>query len=498
MMGYKSKSQRKLFYYNFDIGARIPKNHILRLIKERIDFDFIYKEVKDKYGYNGNESVAPPVILKLMLLLVLYNVRSERELMATIPLRMDWLWFLDCDIDSTIPDHSVLSKARKRWGIKAFRRFFERIVWQCVEAGLIAGDKLFVDSSMIDADASNNSVVDRQNFKGNFDKQIVQFEDRLEDKGQADEGDVNSRYISTTDPDTSVTRHGKGKPKLRYKTHRAVDAKREVITATKITTGSIDDAHVLNDMINIHEENTQKDVEVVIGDSKYGTIDNYLLCKDLGKKAHIPSLEKTHKGTGRQRGIFPKEEFIYNPHEDIFTCPAGEVLRRRHYHKRRKHYEYKATKGNCVACKLKAQCTNAKDGRTLKRHIRQDDLDEMLELANTEEARKDIRYRQHLSERSFARSVRYGYKRARWRRLWRMQIQDYLIAALQNILIIVKTSSEPLRKIAVKGLNELSISYKYYLFWLFEYFQKLIYQIYLVSIGCIPKFRLELDKIMDI
>jgi hypothetical protein len=93
-------------------------------------FDFIYKEVKDTCDYNGNESLPLPVILKMMLLLFLYDVRSERELMSTIPLRLDWLWFLGYDIDSEIPKHSVLSKGRTRWGVKAFQTFFERIVWQ--------------------------------------------------------------------------------------------------------------------------------------------------------------------------------------------------------------------------------------------------------------------------------------------------------------------------------------------------------------------------------
>ena len=79
----------------------------------QIDFDFIYGEVADKYGRNGNVSVPPPVILKLMLLLVFYNVRSERELMDTLPERLDWLWFLGYDLDADIPDHSILSKARK-------------------------------------------------------------------------------------------------------------------------------------------------------------------------------------------------------------------------------------------------------------------------------------------------------------------------------------------------------------------------------------------------
>src|SRR5215510_6931627 len=83
------------------------------------------------------------------------RVRSERELMATLPERLDWLWFLGYDLDSAIPDHSVLSKARKRWGVELFKGFFERIVWACVQAGLVDGSKIFVDSSLVDANAAN-------------------------------------------------------------------------------------------------------------------------------------------------------------------------------------------------------------------------------------------------------------------------------------------------------------------------------------------------------
>ena len=128
MMGYQATPQGKLFYANLCIDRRVRPDHSLRKIDQLIDFEFVYNEVADKYGSNGNVSVAPPVILKLMLLLVFYNVRSERELMETLPERLDWLWFLGYDLDSEIPDHSVLSKARKRWGAKVFKGFFERIV----------------------------------------------------------------------------------------------------------------------------------------------------------------------------------------------------------------------------------------------------------------------------------------------------------------------------------------------------------------------------------
>src|SRR3972149_8150609 len=147
MMGMQQEPQSSLFYIGINIDKRVREDHFLRRVKQLIDFDFSYEEVKDLYGDNGNVSVPPPVILKLMLLLVLYNVRSERELMDTVGERLDWLWFLDFDLDTEIPKHSVLSKARKRWGEEAFRGFYERVVWQCVESGLVDGSKIFVDSS---------------------------------------------------------------------------------------------------------------------------------------------------------------------------------------------------------------------------------------------------------------------------------------------------------------------------------------------------------------
>lgn len=446
MMGCQPQYQNKLFIKGFNLENRIREDHLLRKIAHHIDFDFIYNEVKDTYGDNGNVSVPPPVILKMMLLLVLYNVRSERELIDTIPERLDWLYFLGYDLDSEIPNHSVLSKARTRWGVMAFKRFFEHIVSQCVKTGLINGSKLFVDSSLIDADASNNSVVDTHSLKKYLKKGYRQLEKRLDEAAAEKTTPANSRYISSTDPDASVTRHSSGKSKLRYKTHRAVDPAHEVVTATAITSGSVDDGMMLKAMIETHEKNTRQNVKTVVADSKYGTIDNYLICHDQGIKAHIPSFEQAHRGSGRQKGIFPKEAFPYHPNTDTFTCPAGEILQRRKLYKYRNHFEYRASAQACAHCEFRDQCTRSKYGRTLKRHVRQNELDRALQEAQSRNAARDIRDRKHISECSFARSARYGYKRSRWRRLWRITIQDFLIAAVQNIMVLVKAPHEKLSK----------------------------------------------------
>src|SRR6266566_5185952 len=128
-------------------------------VKATIDFGFVREEVAHCYGKNGNESVAPEVILKMMFLLFFDDIKSERELMEVIGERLDYLWFLDYGLDQKIPDHSVLSKARARWGKEVFESLFVRTVAQCVEAGLVDGSKLHVDPSLVDGDAAKESVI---------------------------------------------------------------------------------------------------------------------------------------------------------------------------------------------------------------------------------------------------------------------------------------------------------------------------------------------------
>jgi len=95
----------------------------------------------------------------MMFLLFFDDIKSERELMEVIGERLDYLWFLDYGLDEKIPDHSVLCKARTRWGKEVFESLFVRTVAQCVEAGLADGSKLHVDASFIDANASKDSVI---------------------------------------------------------------------------------------------------------------------------------------------------------------------------------------------------------------------------------------------------------------------------------------------------------------------------------------------------
>ena len=119
--------QNDLFSYSVQLDKRIRPDHPLRRIRALIDFSFARAETARFYGCHGSASVDPAILLKMMFLLFYDNVASERELMGVIAERLDYLWFLGYGLDDVIPNQSVLSKARARWGKEVFESFFVRV-----------------------------------------------------------------------------------------------------------------------------------------------------------------------------------------------------------------------------------------------------------------------------------------------------------------------------------------------------------------------------------
>jgi hypothetical protein len=219
----------------------------------------------------------------------------------------------------------------------------------------------------------------------------------------------------------------------------------------------VNEAQVMVPLLEGHHTNTGFMAETVVGDSKYGTIDNFLACHDLGVQAHLPDLGEFSTKRKEKLKIFSEDRFEYDSQSNTYRCPAGNQLKPKSLHLNRQSRDYAAPKKICAACDLREQCTKNKSGRTVKRHLRQEELDRMREASRSAKAKRDIKTRKHLMERSYARGTRYGFDRARWRGLWRVRIQEYLISAIQNIQVLLKYGHPLKRSLAtmadqVKGI----------------------------------------------
>lgn len=475
MMLRQGAKQSPMFSKSITLGDRIPERHLLRRVKSSIDFEFVYAEVEALYGAVGNPSVPPPIILKLMVLLVLYNVRSERELMATLPLRLDWLWFLGYDLESETPTHSVLSKARARWGVNLFETFFQRVLDQCIQTGLVDGRQVFVDSSLIEANASIDSLFDRKkattelqrrldepespNPKGDASTEQSKAESKpaeeSKQKPAEDQKEKTARYRSSTDPDATGAKHRGDKMRPRYATHRMIDASSTVITATVIGPGHQNEAELLVPLIEQHEKRTEAKVETLTADGKYGVLENLVACEERDILTYVVPFRDHHTTRG---GKFAECDFLYDPQSDTYLCPAKQPLKRAAYRPDRNAYKYTAPRKACQVCSLRSHCTTSKKApRTILRHVKQELIDRSRKQAMSDQGRASRKSRMARMEGSFAWSCRLGFKRARWRGLDRMRIQDLLIATTQNCLILLRG----LLSLPEKAANRVSTTFVY-------------------------------------
>lgn len=446
MMSREAPLQNRLFEPQ-DLGARIPNDHLLRRILETIDLDFVYDAVETTYGAVGQESIPPTVILKSMLLMVLYKVESEREFFRALPMRIDWLWFLGYDLFSTIPNHSVLSKARRRWGTTVFEELFGRTIRLCLEAQLISGRDLLADSSLIDANASVDSLFVAKAIAATASSKLDDEceEDRADPEDPTGSTGSEPKYRSTTDPDaTGAKRRGELRVRPRYQTHRAIDSEHGVITATRVGPGHENEAHRFEELVIEHAERTGIRAATVTADSKYGTADNLEFCEWNRITAFISPYRSNF--TKPQSGRFSECCFRYDAANDCFLCPAGHTLTRSQYRPDKDAYRYRASRKVCQSCPARAMCTSATAGRSISRQVRQPILDRATARMKTAEGNAKAKLRRWRMEGSFARSVRFGYKRARARGLRNMRIQDFLVAAAQNLLILLKTTARTLAR----------------------------------------------------
>lgn len=286
MMGHPVERGPKLFFTGFVLEERIPAGHVLRAVDAAVDFRFVRREVAHLYGHNGHESIDPTLLLKLMFLAYFENIRSERELLRMLPMRLDWLWFCGLDLDSDIPDHSVLSKARRRWGMELFERVFVRVLECCERAGLVGGATVHADSTLLKASAAKDGRVSRRLWE--------QLENGLQSQAEEPESDdprsggkLNQRLVSPADPDAATHTRGGVGTMLGYRDHRLVDDHCGVILATHVTPADGDDGAQLPLLLEQMQRRLGRLPMEAVGDGQYGTRDNYAYCGDRGIKAYL-------------------------------------------------------------------------------------------------------------------------------------------------------------------------------------------------------------------
>src|SRR5215207_4660108 len=159
MMGTKERAFAPLC--NRSIEDLVPADNFYRHLISKLELAFVRDLVRDTYKECGRPSIDPVVFFKLQVVMFFEGVRSERELVRVAADRLSVRWYLGYELHEALPDHSSLTRIRRRYGLIVFRRFFEAIVEQCRAAGLVWGKELYFDATQVNANASLDSIAPR-------------------------------------------------------------------------------------------------------------------------------------------------------------------------------------------------------------------------------------------------------------------------------------------------------------------------------------------------
>lgn len=137
----------------------VPEKHFLRKINDCVDLSFINQITEPCYSLNnGRPSVAPELYFRIMLIGYIFSINSTRQLVDDIRYYICYRWFCGLTLNDSIPHHASLSRIKKRYKVELFEKFFQAIVQQCQKAGRLRSQSAMTDSTLIQANASLNSM----------------------------------------------------------------------------------------------------------------------------------------------------------------------------------------------------------------------------------------------------------------------------------------------------------------------------------------------------
>lgn len=374
MIGRRSREQDEFFILG-SMEQLIPEDHILRRVDAVLDLSWLEEIVADTYtAREGRRSIDPECALRLMLAGFFQGIVHDRALIREAHVNIAIRWFAGFGLQEALPNHSSLTRIRQRWGADRFEMIFKRVVLQCAEAGLVEGETLHVDATLIRANVSWENVV-----KVHVDK-VVEAHEKQE-QSPDDNNDDNAQYKADAhnaeQADAKPKRKGAGrkkkaKPKVKrfcktdpeatvstscstrrmepcYKHHTAVDDKVGVLVDVKVTTGEASESLELIDQIDRVEQTLGTTIENVTADAGYGKSANYGELERQRKNAVIPPQPQA-----RSAKKIPARRFKYDARHKRVKCPGGKILLPSSRTKNQTIYRAKTK--DCQACPMRRRC----------------------------------------------------------------------------------------------------------------------------------------------
>lgn len=357
----------------------VPKDNLLRQIKELIDFEFIYKELLDKYCLDNGRNAVPPVrMFKYLLLKSIYDL-SDIDVVERSKYDMSFKYFLDMAPEETVIHPSSLTKFRKLRlkDRKLLDMLITKTVQTALEKGIIKSKSILVDATH--TKSRYNQKTPRQALQEQAKKlrrAVYEIDEtmteRFPDKNTEDSLEKELEYsyalISAVKEKEELCSYPNVREKLNlleesvkdnlehlqtsgdadaktghktadtsffgYKTHIAMSEER-IITAATVTSGEKTDGKELPELVRKSRE-AGMEVEMVIGDKAYSEQKNI----EAAEKGGYELISRLN-GIITQGNRTKANEFEFNKDAGMYQCKAGHLAVHKYLDRREKEKKNK-------------------------------------------------------------------------------------------------------------------------------------------------------------
>ncbi len=353
---------------------------------------------KARTAHTGCKPYSPGDLLKLYIYAYLNQTSSTRRLEKECNRNLEVIWLMK----QLAPDFKTIADFRKDNG-EAIKKTCKHFILFCKNAGLVNGDLVAIDGSKFKAAASKDQVITRkqltkqltkleqkiESYLGKLNaseesnagievntqkveaaldylsKQRIQIQDDLDELDKA--GKSN---ICKTEESAKLMRSGRNGMVVGYNAQNAVDSKHQVVIHHELTQAPTDNQQ-LEPMADAVKDLLENELDTIAADAGYSSGEQVANCQDKGIQVAVPA----NRAINNQGDYFQKSEFTYIEEEDVYKCPAGEVLTYNTFNTAQKMHLY--SRKGCSSCKLQSNCTKA-DKRWVTRHF----YEENMNLAN--------------------------------------------------------------------------------------------------------------------
>lgn len=463
----------------------VPKDNLLRKIKDLIDFSFIYDELLNKYCLtNGRAAESPIRMFKYLLLKTIYTI-SDIDVVERSRFDMSFKYFLDMQPEEDVINSSSLTKFRKLrlTDNDLLNLLISKTVAIAIEKGIISSRSIIVDATHTLSRSNPHSAIEvlrehskqlrktiylfdeeikgkmpKKNEEQDFEKEL-KYSKELEKLIEKEPSicsipaikeklnllkevieDCQENYTLSKDVDAKTGHKSADSSFFGYKTHIAMTEER-IITAAIVTSGEKGDGPELPMLLKISQSNGIN-VDTIIGDAAYSGKENLKLTSEQEIKVVAKLNPSITQGFRKDQ-----DKFDYNKDANMFVCPAGHIAIRKAIQGKKnagtnQTNTYYFDINKCKSCPLKEGCY--KEGAKSKSYsisIKSELHQDQMAFQETEYFKEKAKHRYKIEAKNSELKNVHGYNRATAYGITNMHMQSAIAIFTVNLKRIIKLST---------------------------------------------------------